>query len=98
VEKALMAYNAGPGRVPEWESRFPTQDMSLFMDLVPFFETRNYVAAILRNNYWYERVYSDHPSTVARRAIASTPKRSELVQRYIASHKASGEKPAAAAR
>jgi soluble lytic murein transglycosylase len=98
VEKALMGYNAGPGRVPDWEARFPTQDMSLFMDLVPFYETRNYVAAILRNNYWYERVYSEHPSTVAKRAIASNSKRSSLVQRYIASHKASSDRPTTSAR
>ena len=59
VEKALAAYNAGPNRVVEWERRYPVSNMLLFMDLIPFRETRNYVSKILCNNYWYEKLYAD---------------------------------------
>ncbi|MBP7843752.1 MAG: lytic transglycosylase domain-containing protein [Proteobacteria bacterium] len=59
VEKALAAYNAGPNRVVEWEKRYPVSNMLLFMDLIPFRETRNYVTKILCNNYWYEKLYAD---------------------------------------
>lgn len=62
VEYALIAYNAGPLRVPEWKQRYPTDNMALFLDLIPFKETRNYVGSILRNNYWYHRLYENDPS------------------------------------
>ena len=59
TELALAAYNAGRGRVDEWLKRYPTEDKLLFMDLIPFRETRNYVSSILRNNYWYHRIYEE---------------------------------------
>ena len=57
VELALAGYNAGPSRVPTWKKRYPTQDPTLLIDLIPFKETRNYVSLIVRNNYWYEKLY-----------------------------------------
>lgn len=62
VEYALIAYNAGPLRINEWKKRYPTDDMALFLDLIPFKETRNYVSSILRNNYWYHRLYENDPT------------------------------------
>jgi soluble lytic murein transglycosylase len=53
AELALAAYNAGPHRVDQWVKRYPTKDRVLFLDLIPFKETREYVAAIARNYYWY---------------------------------------------
>jgi soluble lytic murein transglycosylase len=67
VEYALIAYNAGPQRVKEWRLRYPTDDMPLFLDLIPFKETRNYVGSILRNNYWYHRLYENDPTYKALR-------------------------------
>ena len=57
VEKALASYNAGPGNVAKWENNFNTSDNMLFMDLIPFSETRVYVATILRNEYFYNQIY-----------------------------------------
>lgn len=61
VELALAAYNAGPMRIPTWRKRYPTKSSMLFIDLIPYRETRNYVANILRNNYWYSRLYEEAP-------------------------------------
>jgi soluble lytic murein transglycosylase len=60
VEFALAAYNAGPERVDVWKVRYPVDNRLLFLDLSPFKETREYVASIARNYYWYQRLY---PST-----------------------------------
>ena len=61
---ALAAYNAGPKRVEDWLKRYPVKDKVLFLDLIPFKETREYVASIARNYYWYTSLYTeDHPST-----------------------------------
>ena len=57
VGLTLAAYNAGATRVDRWVKRYEGADKVLFMDLIPFRETRDYVASILRNHYWYTRLY-----------------------------------------
>ena len=58
VELALAAYNAGPDRVDEWMRRYPfVENPMLFVDLIPFKETREYVASIARNYFWYLKLY-----------------------------------------
>ncbi|MES2854702.1 MAG: lytic transglycosylase domain-containing protein [Bdellovibrionota bacterium] len=58
VELTLAAYNAGFSRVDQWVKRYPTDNKVLFMDFIPFRETREYVTSILRNYYFYVRLYS----------------------------------------
>ena len=58
VELALASYNAGPHRVKDWLRRYPVTDRILFNDLIPFKETREYVAAIVRNYFFYRRLES----------------------------------------
>jgi soluble lytic murein transglycosylase len=55
-EHVLAAYNAGGSNLKKWKNRFPDSNLLLFVDLIPFKETRNYVAIILRNAYWYGRL------------------------------------------
>jgi soluble lytic murein transglycosylase len=73
VEHALAAYNAGPERVDEWVERYPVKDRMLFVDLVPFRETREYVASIARNYFWYLSLYKKESLEIAApvRALAS---------------------------
>lgn len=71
VELTLAAYNAGFNRVDDWKRRYPTENRILFLDLIPFRETRDYVASILRNYYWYTKLYSE---AAARRNLASEEK------------------------
>ncbi len=58
IHMALAAYNAGEEKLREWVRRYPTSDPILFTDLISYRETRNYVAAVLRNYYWYRRLFS----------------------------------------
>ena len=53
VELTLAGYNAGAERAAAWAKRYPTADRVLFLDLIPFRETREYVSSILRNYWWY---------------------------------------------
>lgn len=58
IHLALASYNAGPNRVKDWLDRYHTADPVLFTDLIPYQETRSYVALVLRNYYWYRRIHS----------------------------------------
>lgn len=66
VELALAAYNAGPEKVDDWKRRYTTTNRMLFLDMIPFPETRNYVALIVRNYLWYLSLYGEkHPRAQA---------------------------------
>jgi len=65
VEHVLAAYNAGFKNLDKWKQRFPMANALLFMDLIPFKETRTYVAIILRNAYWYGRLMTLHRDQLA---------------------------------
>jgi soluble lytic murein transglycosylase len=54
---ALASYNAGEDAVRNWGKRYPTSDLILFIDLIPYRETRDYVTIVLANYYWYSRGY-----------------------------------------
>ncbi len=54
VELALAAYNAGPGIVRQWQKRYPTESMDLFVEMIPYAETREYVRLVKRNYQIYQ--------------------------------------------
>jgi len=64
VELALAAYNAGPEAVDRWKVRYPMTNRLLFLDLIPFAETRNYVTLIGRNYYWYSKIYANDAKSI----------------------------------
>ncbi len=59
VEFVAVAYNAGPGRVPQWQATLPPE-MDEFVEAIPFRETRGYVQGIIRNSAQYRRLYDDN--------------------------------------
>jgi hypothetical protein len=56
VELALAAYNAGPLKVREWQKRYPTDNMDLFVEMIPYTETREYVRLVTRNYKVYQAI------------------------------------------
>ena len=64
IHMALAAYNAGEDKLKDWTRRYPTSDPVLFIDLISYRETRNYVASVLRNYYWYRRLHGATPEIV----------------------------------
>ncbi|TVV75611.1 lytic transglycosylase domain-containing protein [Sphingomonas solaris] len=56
LPKVIAAYNAGPGSVMKWnDRRRDGGDPLLFIESIPFAETRGYVAIVLRNYWMYQR-------------------------------------------
>lgn len=56
VELALAAYNAGPGMVRQWQKRYPTDNIDLFVEMIPYTETREYVRLVKRNYKIYQSI------------------------------------------
>ncbi|MFN0140928.1 MAG: transglycosylase SLT domain-containing protein [Pyrinomonadaceae bacterium] len=59
IEYMAVAYNAGPGRVPQWRATLPAE-MDEFVEAIPFKETRGYVQGIIRNTAQYRRLYDEN--------------------------------------
>ncbi len=56
LPKIAAAYNAGPGAVQRWNTEIKdNDDPLLFMESIPYVETRGYVSIILRNYWMYEK-------------------------------------------
>jgi soluble lytic murein transglycosylase len=56
---AAAAYNAGPTRVREWWSSRRTDDLEVWVDQIPFNETRAFVKRVMLSWEEYRRVYGD---------------------------------------
>ena len=57
VEYALAAYNAGGAPVRRWREKRGTEDPELFIERIPYDETRDYVRILLRNQAVYRTLY-----------------------------------------
>lgn len=55
---ALSAYNAGESRLVRWLRRPGARDPELFVERIPFTETRDYVRIVLRNRAMYRALYT----------------------------------------
>lgn len=56
LPKVIAAYNAGPVPVAEWNNRrFDKGDPLLYIESIPYWETRGYVPSVLRNYWIYEQ-------------------------------------------
>ena len=56
LPKIMAAYNAGLTPVNRWNSEVRDQgDPLLYMESIPYWETRGYVAIVMRNYWMYER-------------------------------------------
>jgi len=54
VEQALAAYNAGPGAVARWKRRLGDIPSDVFVEEIPYRETREYVRSVLSWQRKYE--------------------------------------------
>ena len=59
IEYMAVAYNAGPGRVPQWRASLP-MEMDEFVEAIPFRETKGYVQGVIRNSAQYRRLYDEN--------------------------------------
>ncbi len=68
LPRVIAAYNAGPLPVDRWNSINDKGDPLLWIESLPYWETRYYVPAVLRNMWVYEGMASTPQTTL--RAVA----------------------------
>ena len=57
AQLAVAAYNAGPGSVSKWQKASTTQDPDMFIESIPYEETRKYVINVFENYWIYENLF-----------------------------------------
>lgn len=55
---AIASYNAGPGNVDRWVKQNSVTDVDVFVEDIPFPETKNYVKSVSENYWNYLRLYN----------------------------------------
>jgi len=65
IPLALASYNAGPNAVRRWlkEGRLDEGEL-LFIEQIPYKETRDYVTSILRNYAWYSSIQNGNEAPI----------------------------------
>lgn len=64
---ASAAYNAGPRRARQWAATLLRDvDGPLFVEIIPFNETRDYVKKVLLNTAYYASVFEGRPQSLKR--------------------------------
>jgi len=71
LPKVIAAYNAGPNNVARWTAG--TNDPLLFIESIPFAQTRAYVAIVLRNYWIYQRKTGTPTTSMAALAAGRWP-------------------------
>ena len=69
---AIAAYNAGEMAVGTWLEKTRVDDMDLFIEAIPYAETRLYVKTVSRNRFEYRRIYEGN-AVSSTAAGAATP-------------------------
>ncbi|WP_395831487.1 transglycosylase SLT domain-containing protein [Archangium violaceum] len=62
---AVASYNAGPGAVDRWLSRFPDSELDEWVERIPVEETRLYVKRVLGSAAAYQLLYASSFTTLA---------------------------------
>lgn len=75
LEYVAVAYNAGPGRVPQWRAALPAE-IDEFVEAIPFKETKGYVQGVIRNTAQYRRLYDE--SGNFKNNVGARPLRGEI--------------------
>ena len=70
---AAAAYNAGPVRVREWWAARKSDDLELFVEQVPFDETRHFVKRVMVSWEEYRRIYGGDSAAAAPQPEAPGP-------------------------
>lgn len=71
---AIPGYNAGAGKPRQWITERPSDDFDLWVERIPYEETRNYTKRVIGSMAAYEFLYArDKPSEALRAPLSASP-------------------------
>ncbi len=74
LPKVIAAYNAGPNPVARWNTEIRDKgDPLLFIESIPYWETRGYVGIVLRNYWMYQQQAGQSSRSMADMAQGKWP-------------------------
>lgn len=73
---AVASYNAGPNAVAGWVDRFGVTDEDVFVEQIPYPETKGYVESVFANYWNYLRLYN---ADISKQLAAYAPSHRVLV-------------------
>ena len=75
LPKVMAAYNAGPGPVGRWSHEIRDNgDPLLFIESIPYYETRAYVTIVMRNYWMYQKQAGEATSSLSSMAQGMWPR------------------------
>ena len=75
LPKVIAAYNAGPAPIAVWNAKAgDNSDPLLYIESIPYWETRAYVATVLRNYWMYEQQSGEQTRSMAALAQGMWPR------------------------
>lgn len=60
----LTSYNANPRATERWIQNIDSNDMVVFIERIPYRETRSYVKLVMRNYFYYKRWYEGENASI----------------------------------
>jgi soluble lytic murein transglycosylase-like protein len=92
LPKVIAAYNAGPNAVARWDINNRAQnDPLLYIESIPYAETRGYVTTVLRNYWMYERQSGEQTASLKALAQGAWPRFPATIQASVRTGTASAE-------
>ena len=78
--KMVAAYNAGPGNIRKWTTRgLAEEDPVLFIESIPFEETRKYVMKVMSNLWVYRHFFYNEAPSLTQMASGQWPVRAQVL-------------------
>lgn len=75
LPKVMAAYNAGPMSVSRWNEQIRDNgDPLLFIESIPYYETRAYVTIVMRNYWMYQRQAGERTDSLSSMAQGKWPR------------------------
>lgn len=71
--RLIAAYNAGPGSVAGWQRMAKIDDPLLYVESIPYPETRNYVMQVMAHQWVYQTLLGETPHSLVALATGQWP-------------------------
>ncbi len=76
---ATAAYNAGPNRARQWQPQERSMEAAVYVESIPFLETRDYVKKVMANAVAYSQLFGENRLTLTERLGTIPPRNPQAI-------------------